>query len=46
MRRELNLVDAVGVGLGAIIGAGLFVVSGLAVQVAGRDIALASLRRN
>lgn len=43
MRRELNLLDAVGVGLGAIIGAGLFVVSGLAVQVAGRDVALALL---
>jgi amino acid transporter len=35
LRRELGLVDAVGVGLGAIIGAGIFVVTGVAAGVAG-----------
>lgn len=35
LRRDLQLVDAVGVGLGAIIGAGIFVVSGVAAGVAG-----------
>lgn len=35
LRRDLNLVDAVGVGLGAIIGAGIFVVTGVAAGVAG-----------
>lgn len=35
LRRELGLVDAVGVGLGAIVGAGIFVVSGIAAGVAG-----------
>lgn len=35
LRRELRLVDAVGVGLGAIIGAGIFVVTGVAAGVAG-----------
>jgi APA family basic amino acid/polyamine antiporter len=29
LRRDLRLVDAVGVGLGAIIGAGIFVVTGV-----------------
>lgn len=33
--RELTLKDAVGVGLGAIIGAGIFVVTGVAAGVAG-----------
>jgi len=35
LRRELGLWDAVGVGLGAIIGAGIFVVIGVAAGVAG-----------
>ena len=35
LRRDLRLVDAVGVGLGAIIGAGVFVVTGVAAGVAG-----------
>jgi basic amino acid/polyamine antiporter, APA family len=35
LRRELRLLDAVGVGLGAVIGAGLFVVTGVAARVAG-----------
>ena len=35
LRRELQLLDAVGIGLGAIIGAGLFVVTGIAAGAAG-----------
>lgn len=35
LRRELGLLDAVGVGFGAIIGAGIFVVTGVAAGVAG-----------
>jgi basic amino acid/polyamine antiporter, APA family len=35
LRRELNLLTAVAVGLGAIIGAGIFVVTGVAAGVAG-----------
>lgn len=35
LRRELGLLDAVAVGLGAIIGAGIFVVTGVAAGVAG-----------
>ena len=35
LRRDLTLTDAVGVGLGAIIGAGIFVVTGVAAGVAG-----------
>jgi len=35
LRRDLGLLDAVGIGLGAIIGAGLFVVTGVAAGVAG-----------
>src|SRR5688572_7881350 len=35
LRRDLGLFDAVGVGLGAIIGAGIFVVTGVAAGVAG-----------
>lgn len=32
LRRDLGLLDAVAVGLGAIIGAGIFVVTGVAAQ--------------
>ncbi len=35
LRRDLRLLDAVGVGFGAIIGAGIFVVTGVAAGVAG-----------
>jgi APA family basic amino acid/polyamine antiporter len=35
LRRDLGLADAVAVGLGAIIGAGVFVVTGLAARVSG-----------
>lgn len=35
LRRDLRLVDAVAIGLGAIIGAGIFVVTGVAAGVAG-----------
>jgi APA family basic amino acid/polyamine antiporter len=35
LRRDLNLVDAVGIGFGAIVGAGIFVVTGVAAGIAG-----------
>lgn len=35
LRRDLRLIDAIGVGLGAIIGAWIFVVTGVAAGVAG-----------
>jgi amino acid transporter len=35
LRRDLDLIAAVAVGLGAIIGAGIFVVTGVAAGVAG-----------
>jgi basic amino acid/polyamine antiporter, APA family len=35
LRRDLHLVDAVAIGLGAIIGAGIFVVTGIAARIAG-----------
>ena len=35
LRRELRLLDAVGIGFGAIIGAGIFVVTGIAAGIAG-----------
>jgi basic amino acid/polyamine antiporter, APA family len=35
LRRDLRLVDAVAIGLGAIIGAGIFVVTGVAARIAG-----------
>lgn len=35
LRRELGLIDAIAVGFGAIIGAGIFVVSGIAAATAG-----------
>jgi APA family basic amino acid/polyamine antiporter len=41
LRRDLGLLDAVGVGLGAIVGAGIFVVIGVAARVAGPAILVA-----
>ncbi len=35
LRRDLRLADAVGIGFGAIVGAGIFVVTGVAAGVAG-----------
>lgn len=35
LRRDLRLLDAIAIGLGAIVGAGLFVVTGVAAGVAG-----------
>ena len=35
LRRELGLLDAVGIGFGAIVGAGIFVVTGIAAGIAG-----------
>ena len=35
LKRDLGLIDAVGVGLGAVIGAGIFVVTGVAAGEAG-----------
>src|SRR5690606_28019138 len=38
LRRDLRLIDAVGVGFGAIVGAGIFVVTGVAAGVAGPSL--------
>ncbi|GMU67188.1 MAG: amino acid transporter [Acidobacteriota bacterium] len=38
LRRELGLLDAVGIGFGAIVGAGIFVVTGIAAGIAGPAI--------
>jgi APA family basic amino acid/polyamine antiporter len=35
LRRDLHLIDAVGIGFGAIVGAGIFVVTGVAAGIAG-----------
>jgi basic amino acid/polyamine antiporter, APA family len=35
LKRDLRIIDAIGIGLGAIIGAGIFVVTGVAAGVAG-----------
>jgi APA family basic amino acid/polyamine antiporter len=43
LRRDLGLLDAVGVGLGAIVGAGIFVVTGVAAGVAGPAFLLSLL---
>ncbi|HSU16903.1 APC family permease [Longimicrobium sp.] len=41
LRRELGLSDAVGIGFGAIVGAGIFAVTGIAAGVAGPAVLLA-----
>lgn len=41
LRRDLGLADAVGIGFGAIIGAGIFVVTGVAAGIAGPALLLA-----
>ncbi|MEM1848773.1 MAG: amino acid permease [Thermofilaceae archaeon] len=41
LRRQLNLLDAVSIGLGAIIGAGIFVLVGIAAGLAGPAVLLA-----
>lgn len=38
LRRDIGLVEAVGIGLGAVLGAGIFIVTGLAAQVAGPSL--------
>lgn len=43
LRRELGLIDATLVGVGAILGAGLFVVTGQAAEVAGPSLLLGLL---
>ncbi len=43
LRRELGLFDAVGIGFGAIIGGGIFVVTGVAAGVAGPALVVALL---
>jgi APA family basic amino acid/polyamine antiporter len=43
LRRDLGLLDAVGIGFGAIIGAGIFVVTGIAAGVAGPAFLLSLL---
>lgn len=40
LRRELGLLDAVGIGFGAIVGAGIFVVTGVAAGIAGPALLL------
>jgi APA family basic amino acid/polyamine antiporter len=40
LRRDLGLLDAVGVGFGAIVGAGIFVVTGVAAGIAGPALLL------
>jgi basic amino acid/polyamine antiporter, APA family len=40
LRRDLRLLDAVGVGFGAIVGAGIFVVTGVAAGIAGPALLL------
>jgi APA family basic amino acid/polyamine antiporter len=43
LRRDLGLLDAVGIGFGAIVGAGIFVVTGVAAGVAGPSLLLGLL---
>lgn len=41
LRRELGLLDAVGIGFGAVVGAGVYVVIGIAAGIAGPALLLA-----
>lgn len=41
LRRALGLLDAVGIGFGAIVGAGIFVVTGVAAGIAGPSLIVA-----
>ncbi len=43
LRRDLGLLDAVGIGIGAIVGGGIFVVSGIGAEVAGPALLVALL---
>jgi APA family basic amino acid/polyamine antiporter len=43
LRRELGLLDAVGIGLGAIVGAGIFVVTGVAAGMGGPALVIGLL---
>lgn len=43
LHRDLGLIDAVGIGFGAIVGAGIFVVSGIAAGIAGPAFLVALL---
>jgi basic amino acid/polyamine antiporter, APA family len=43
LRRDLGLLDAVGIGFGAIVGAGIFVVTGVAAGTAGPALLVALL---
>jgi APA family basic amino acid/polyamine antiporter len=43
LRRDLGLLDAVGIGFGAIVGAGIFVVTGVAAGIAGPALLLGLL---
>lgn len=43
LRRDLGLLDAVGIGFGAIVGAGIFVVTGVAAGIAGPSLLVALL---
>lgn len=43
LRRELGLLDAAGIGFGAVVGAGVYVVTGIAAGIAGPAILIALL---
>jgi APA family basic amino acid/polyamine antiporter len=43
LQRQLRLLDAIGIGFGAIIGAGIFVVTGVAAQMAGPSLVVSLL---
>ena len=43
LKRQLGLVDAITIGLGAVIGAGIFVVSGVAAGIAFHPLLLVSI---
>jgi len=45
LRRNLNLLDATAVGIDAIIGAGIFVVLGIAMGYAGPSVVISSIAR-